>query len=73
MMYAGIMASGGATYGQGSGPILLDDVGCTGTETSILNCPYDSNTADCTHAKDAGVRCHSCKYYWYMHEWQYGG
>ena len=50
----------GGTYGQGIGPINLDDVACSGSEAS-LSCTYDSNTADCTHAQDAGVRCHSCK------------
>ena len=51
----------GGTYGQGIGPINLDDVACSGAEASLLFCTYDSNTADCTHAQDAGVRCHSCK------------
>ena len=51
-----------AYYGQGTGPILLDDVSCTGTEGRLVSCPYDSNTADCSHSEDAGVRCNnSCK------------
>lgn len=29
----------GAPYGQGSGNIVLDDVHCTGQETSIAMCP----------------------------------
>ena len=51
-----------AHYGQGTGPILLDDVSCTGTESRLVSCPYDSNTADCSHLEDAGVRCNNtCK------------
>ena len=46
-----------ARFGRGSGPILLDDVGCTGSEGRLLDCTYDSNTADCYHYEDASVRC----------------
>ena len=46
-----------AFYGQGSGPIHIDDVACTGTETNILLCTYDSVTSDCGHSEDAGVQC----------------
>ncbi|XP_071500347.1 uncharacterized protein [Diadema antillarum] len=48
----------GAHFGQGSGPIWLDDVICTGTETSLQQCrrPY-WGCEGCSHGKDAGVRC----------------
>lgn len=46
-----------AGFGQGTGPIFLDDVACRGTEANILTCPYDRVTTDCTHREDAGVRC----------------
>ena len=58
---SGLVAYSGGTYGQGIGPINLDDVACSGTETTLVACSYDRNTADCTHADDAGVRCHSRK------------
>ena len=46
-----------ARYGQGSGPIHLDNVACTGTENALVNCTYDSDTSDCFHFEDAGVLC----------------
>lgn len=57
----GIASYGGGQYGQGIGPINLVNVACRGTETSLFSCTYDRNTAGCTHAEDAGVRCHSRK------------
>jgi hypothetical protein len=59
--FQGLAVFHGGMYGQGVGPINLDDVACSGSEASLLSCTYDSHTADCTHAQDAGVRCHSCK------------
>ena len=51
-----------AFYGQGAGLVLLDDVSCTGTESRLVGCPYDSNTVDCSHSEDAGVHCNNtCK------------
>ncbi|ESO86370.1 hypothetical protein LOTGIDRAFT_129408, partial [Lottia gigantea] len=47
-----------AHYGSGSGPILLDDVGCDGTENNILECSNKGwGDHDCTHRDDAGVDC----------------
>ncbi|XP_025101795.1 uncharacterized protein LOC112568406 isoform X40 [Pomacea canaliculata] len=51
-------AVAGAAYGQGTGPINLDDVNCTGSETTLVNCAANSwSTHDCGHQKDAGVKC----------------
>ena len=46
-----------ANFGQGTLPILLDDVACTVYESRLIDCPYSSQTSDCTHSLDAGVRC----------------
>ncbi len=50
-------ALGNAFFGQGTGPIVLDDVACLGTETNILSCPFDPVTTDCVHREDASVQC----------------
>ena len=46
-----------AYFGQGSGPIVLDNLDCNGDEESILECDFDPDTSDCTHFEDAGIRC----------------
>nr|XP_046186479.1 deleted in malignant brain tumors 1 protein-like [Oncorhynchus gorbuscha] len=47
-----------AYFGQGSGPIWQDDIGCSGTECSITQCPHTGGgTHNCNHGNDAGVIC----------------
>lgn len=41
-------------FGQGTGPILLDDLMCSGDEDNLLLCEQMSN---CNHGEDAGVTC----------------
>ena len=48
-----------ASFGSGSGIIVLDDLDCSGSEGSLFECPSDSPVLvhDCDHSEDAGVRC----------------
>ena len=51
-----------ARYGQGTGPIYLDNVQCVGTELHIQECTYSSDASECTHAEDASLLCSgNCK------------
>nr|XP_054763722.1 deleted in malignant brain tumors 1 protein-like [Lytechinus pictus] len=51
-------AARGSVYPQGTGPIILDNVRCTGTESSLLRCPNNGiKVHNCGHSEDAGVVC----------------
>ena len=52
----------GASHGQGSGPIWMDDVACSGSESHIADCSNSGwENHDCTHSRDASVRCVSVR------------
>ena len=57
LIVAGVVIYSGAHFGQGSGPIFMDDVACNGSESRLIDCVHDSNTTEDTHAEDAGVHC----------------
>ncbi len=42
---------------MGADVIYGSSVACTSTESRLVDCAYDTNTAQCTHANDAGVIC----------------
>ena len=61
----GARAYTNAFFGQGTGPIYLDDFLCRGTENRLIDCPNGGlNMIDfCNgHADDAGVRCAESKF-----------
>ncbi|XP_071828206.1 scavenger receptor cysteine-rich domain-containing group B protein-like isoform X2 [Apostichopus japonicus] len=49
-------APGEALFGEGIGIIRLDEVNCSGSETSLIDCNYQT-MHDCFHFEDAGVVC----------------
>ncbi|NWX15264.1 DMBT1 protein, partial [Aegotheles bennettii] len=51
-------APGLARFGQGTGPIWLDEVGCLGTEATLAECPVKPwGHHECNHVEDASVVC----------------
>ena len=47
-----------AAFGQGSGPILLDDVRCRGDESILPLCGHRKiGDHNCSHREDVGVIC----------------
>ena len=52
-------AIGSALFGEGSGQIWIDNVDCAGSESTLVSCGHlgVGITRNCSHSKDAGVRC----------------
>ncbi|XP_078333709.1 neurotrypsin-like [Crassostrea virginica] len=47
-----------ANFSEGTGPILLDDVGCLGTEYDIEHCAHGGwGMHNCVHREDVSIRC----------------
>ena len=47
-----------AYYGQGSGPIWIDDAACSGSESHIYDCRHRGwGNNNCIHNEDASVQC----------------
>ena len=60
-VYTDAMAYSSAHFGAGAGPIVMDEVQCSATESRLIDCPYNFNH-NCGHNEDAGVRCTSSTY-----------
>ena len=54
------MASLNGYYGRGTGPILLQDVMCTGVEQQLIECPARNlDLISCRAHEIAGIECFS--------------
>ena len=64
---AGAIARTNAFFGQGTGPIWLDDLLCSGNERRLVDCPVSTGGIGMVdfcngHADDAGVTCQERKH-----------
>ncbi|XP_019850019.1 PREDICTED: deleted in malignant brain tumors 1 protein-like isoform X3 [Amphimedon queenslandica] len=50
------IAFSNAYFGQGTGSIVMSNVGCFGSESTLTSC-YHTTNHNCGHYEDAGVRC----------------
>ena len=45
-------------FGEGSGPVFLSNLRCTGSEQTLLKCPNQFFVGSyCSHTRDVGLRC----------------
>lgn len=52
------VAYGSAQFGPGTGPIIYDDLVCTGNESDLSDCRHAVlDHTNCHHSKDVGVSC----------------
>ena len=52
----GAIAVGSSFFGVATTDILMDDVDCDGSETSLLQCNYDSSH-NCNYENSASIAC----------------
>ena len=53
-----VAAPRNAHYGEGTGPVWLDDVDCLGAELDLFACAHNGlGNHNCEHDKDASVEC----------------
>ena len=45
-----------SNFDRGSGPTVVTRLECSGDELSILKCPFDLASSDCSNS--AGVQCY---------------
>lgn len=64
ILYSDAVGLHGAQFGEGSLPIVMNNVGCQGRETQLAGCRYSgaSSVRSCTHDEDASVRCQPRKF-----------
>ena len=44
-------------FGQGTIPVVMDYVNCSGSESNLWDCNHFTHSYGCTHSDDVGVRC----------------
>ena len=49
-------------YYEGSGPILVSNVLCNGSEPQLLDCPHEAPDSHCSHSPHARTHCTPCEY-----------
>ena len=57
----GALQQTGAYFGEGSDPIHLDYVLCSGTEYNLTDCLIGNRTRQSSHSEDVGVKCQTSK------------
>ena len=51
-----------AHFGGGTGPIWLDEPGCSGSEVTLLQCSHKGlGNHDCSHVEGVGLACSGSK------------
>ena len=53
----GAIAVGSQLFGEGTRPIVITNINCSGTEQSLLNCMHNTGSTCTTERDDAGVVC----------------
>ncbi len=53
----GSVSTSSASFGDGTGPIYLSSVQCSGAESGLINCTSGMLASTCNHSRDAAARC----------------
>ena len=65
---SGARAFSSAFFGRGTGGIYLDNLGCHGSESRLIDCVHSTiGIHNCYHGDDAGLRCKRKNYIYVSH------
>ena len=62
---SGAVPQHSAYFGEGSDPIHMDYISCTGTEYSLTDCETRSSSRQSNHSEDVGVQCQPGEFHYY--------
>ena len=66
---AGSSVLSNLAFGQGSGPIFLDNLMCAGEESRLVDCSHAGfEENNCSHSQDAGLSCQPGTLYYLLVE-----